>query len=227
MKPPLPWIGIEALRSAACDYLYLLERSYSTSSALKLVGDRYRLGATERSMLCRGVAPRRDAARRKETRANSPRGANLLVDGHNVLFTVVNYLGGRQLFVGNDGFLRDSGELHGSLGASGDLARAARIVLDLLAAEAPESVLFALDGPVSRSGELAAELREGILTRGIPGGAEPVRSPDFALKEREEGMIATSDSGIIDRARVPVLDLARAALDRAFSPDFPDLALVV
>ena len=82
---------------------------------------------------------------------------------------------------------------------------------------------FMLDQPVTGSGDLASDLREGLGNAGIPGSAYTVPSADAELKNAE-GFIATSDSAIIDYAgRRTVYDLARHALQGAFSASFPDL----
>lgn len=210
-------------RAAVADYRYLLERRYANPSALKVVGDRYQLDSVQRSMLYRGIS-RAEAARRRRSRlVERVAGRSLSVDCYNVLYTLANYLFGRQLFLCDDGYLRDSGELHGESEKPESLARALALLFGWLAVELPASVDFYLDSPVSKSGELALELRRRLAEASICGSAATVRSPDHALAALEEGIIATSDSSVIDRAKVGVADLARRVLEASFQTRFISL----
>ncbi len=208
-------------RSAITDYRYLLERGYSHSSALRVVGDRYQLDSEQRSMLYRGISPRETARLRRTRLVASVVGAAVAVDCYNVLYTVTNYLYGRPLFICDDGFLRDSGELHQEKPA--DLDRSVALLFRWTRSEPPAALSLYLDSPVSRSGELALELRRRLEEARIAGTAEAVRSPDHLLKECRTGLIATSDSSVIDRAQVGVADLARKIIESSFEARFISL----
>jgi hypothetical protein len=45
-------------------------------------------------------------------------------------------------------------------------------------------------------------------------------SPDHLLTKANEGFLASSDSSIIDRSVLPVIDLPRAVLEFHFEPEF-------
>ncbi len=205
-------------RDAVADFRYLLERRYSHASALRVVGDRYQLDSVQRSMLYRGISARETARLRSRRRVESAVGQSVAVDCYNVLYTVTNYLFGRPLFICDDGFLRDSGELHENKPEI--LERAVTLLFRFLRSEPPREVALFLDRPISHSGELALELRSLLAQARIAGTAETVRSPDHLLKERREGLIATSDSSVIDRAQVGVVDLARKVIEGSFSARF-------
>ena len=71
---------------AITDYRYLREIGYSPKAALKLVGDRHELSASERNLLFRGVSPVA-AARARAARLVAPQdvaGRPLGVDWYNV-----------------------------------------------------------------------------------------------------------------------------------------------
>ncbi len=225
---------IDALR----EYTIFLERGYSEKSVLKLVGDRRRLNAPQRTMLYRGVVARSTALRRRALRRRITAGADLLVDGHNVLYTIANYLFGRVLYLSTDGYLRDAGEIHGRTPDIGVLTEAAVMLVDTLSKKRPRYVEMLLDQPVAYSGELAATIRKLFETGGIVGTVRTEKSPDYRLKRglrcREDSdsagrrtLVATSDSGIIDYAErrhtVHVTDLARMVLTNRFSPRFVSL----
>lgn len=220
----------EPLREGVRDYRYLLERGYSEVAALKLVGDRRQLDTAQRSMLYRGVATRAAAAARRAKLTTSPQGLDITVDGLNVIYTIANYLYGRPLFIADDGLLRDAGEIHGhdpppSAGpARGDrVEEAAGLFVSHLASRSPRRIVIYLDEQVSRSGELAARLRRGLGAARLQGDAQTLHSPDYALKRVTEGIIASSDSVIVDAASCLVFDLARATLTAAFGAVFIDI----
>ena len=52
------------LRTAAEDFLYLLDRAYPRSGSLQLVGNRYNLDALHREILHRGIFARKEAKER-------------------------------------------------------------------------------------------------------------------------------------------------------------------
>lgn len=222
----------DAFRLAAQDYFFLVERHYSRTSALKLVGDRYQLSSVHRSMLYRGVASSAEASSRIHKLTDEVESLPLHVDGLNVLYTIANYLYGRVLFISTDGWLRDAGEVHGDEGGCspkrGDiLGTAVSLVIEWLAERRPCEVDIYLDEPVSLSGELAAYLRRELLDAKLPGTAMTVQSADFVLKRVVDAVVATSDSTIIDASCCRVCDLARRILSESFAPEFVDLREIV
>jgi len=222
----------EPFRRAVSDYFFLVERSYARGSGLKLVGDRYQLNSEQRSMLYRGINGSKETARRSSKLIDAVTSLPLHVDGLNVLYTVMNYLYGRVLFVSTDGFLRDAAELHGGgdtqLPKRRDFMRnAIALLLSWLSDQAPSEVVVYLDEPVSMSGELAALLRDELTASNINGTAKTVQSADFELKRVTEAVIATSDSTIIDACLCRVCDVARQILAERFAPDFVDLGRIV
>jgi hypothetical protein len=87
--------------SACRDYQYLLDRGYPETGSVKLVGDRYRLAKNDRNILYRGVSSNQTSQIRREKLVHGISGdVVLLIDGHNVLFTIVNYLTGHPVFLG-------------------------------------------------------------------------------------------------------------------------------
>ena len=104
---------IEAKR----DYLYLLETGYPQRGIIKLIGDRYALSGTERTMLYRGLTTKQNIAHRKHKIAHvkDVKGRELVIDGYNVMITIGNYLNGNTVFISSDGFLRDAAEMHGKV----------------------------------------------------------------------------------------------------------------
>jgi hypothetical protein len=213
--------------SAVRDYFSLLDKRYPIKRTLELVGDRYSLSKHQRVLLYRGVTNGAAASARRRKLTSSISGSQLSVDTYNVLLTIVNYLYGRVVFLGNDGFLRDAGEVFGSVLMDDTFYKGVDLFLGYLSASRIDSCTLYIDSPVSFSGKFAAELRQELLDREIPGTAETVHSPDYLLKNETGTIIATSDSVIIDGTAASVFDLARMVLDDTFQPDYIDLSLYI
>lgn len=220
MYRPSP--GLEAiLRSAARDYLWLLDRDYSTSAALKLVGDRFQLPSEERMILFRGVVPSRDAAVRRLLLAASARDRGLLVDGYNQGLAVMHYLEGRPVFLASDGLLRDAGGSHGRIARPELFDRALGLLAERVAAEGPSSVLAFFDAPVPKSASHARFFREKLASLGMKAEARIEADADPPLKRAPAGsLVATSDSAIADalaarpaQEGMGLFDAARAAIE--------------
>ncbi len=206
---------------AAKDYLYLLERGYPQKGIVKLVGNHYLLTAAERVLLFRGIVRRERLITRQKTKTDRMlKKAVLSIDGFNVVRTIGSYLNGNFVFVGMDGFLRDVSELHRKALKGSVLERSLRLIMDYLQPLQPEKITFYFDRPISHSGKMVVLTNSLLRERGLRGEAFAVFSPDHELKQRNDGVICTADSGIIDNAHAPVFDLPAAVLCENFSPQF-------
>jgi len=76
-----------------------------------------------------------------------------------------------------------------------------------------------VNGSISINDAIALQLRR-LDIRGFSLLSEKV---DDLLSSIRAGIIATSDSTIIDRSRVPIFDLAYHTIRKNFHPDFTDL----
>jgi len=215
----------DKFKSAKRDYLYLLERGFPQKGIIKLIGDRYALNRKERSMLYRGITTQDSRISRMEKRAKvrEVKGKSLLVDGYNVMITIGNYLNGNTVFLSNDGYLRDAAEMHGKVFRKVLMEKVLDLLLDDLRYLKVKNSVIYFDQPVSKSGELASRVSMLMKVSGIKGNAKTADSPDYILKQAKDGLIATSDSSIIDSSNVIVFDLARHVIQRKFKPEFLDL----
>ena len=201
------------------DFRYLKNRNYPDKAALKLVSDHHRLSATQRNCLFRAIFSASDSRQRKaKLAAAEDVEAQLLgVDWYNVLITVESYLKGFPVFISDDGLVRDSSGIHGSYKAGKVTERGITEILSVIAALKPAGIEIFLDSPISHSGDMAEQLR-GRLSRfdSMPHRVSVFPSADFPLKSFS-GIVATSDSSIIDRPQVQrVFDLARFVIERSF-----------
>ncbi len=187
------------LRQATSDLCWLLSRGYVNPSALKLVGDRYRLTARQRTAVERSACSDADRARREAHRVEADRLKNrpLWLDGYNVLTTVEAALAGGVILRARDGAYRDMASMHGSYRKVAET----RPALELLGQEIEplgiSECRWYLDRPVSNSGRLK-KLIEGMAAEaGWPWSVELVADPDAILAETEQ-IVATADSVILD-----------------------------
>ncbi len=196
------------LQEAAVDFRYLLNREYPRKASLEIVGNRYGLTFDERHLLHRGIFSDVDSEsrRNKIISLKAIQGKDLAIDGHNVLITVEAGLLGRPLILADDGFVRDISGLSGSFRKTAVTEKALQVIATLLRKWKPHHVLFLFDAPISKSGILAQELRGLLKKEGLPGDALAVKVPEKTLIGFQ-GVIATSDTAIIDRSE-KVIDLA-------------------
>lgn len=205
------------LRQAAEELRFLLARSYPQEASLILVGNRHDLHLRERDVLRRGVvAPEVAAARRaKLITPQQLAGGRLAVDGHNQLITLESAIRGQPLVAADDGLVRDIARAAATYRPGGTTAQALRLLLEALQAATPESTLLLFDAPVSRSGELAARVRQHLAEAGLRGDARTAAYPEAEL-ERHPGPVATADGGLIDRC-ARVVDLSGGIIRERFA----------
>lgn len=200
------------LSAAIEDYRYLLSRGYRPVSALNFVVNRYGLKEEERYTLARGVmaADKAGEIKSRLVPAGKMRNKKVAVDGYNVLITVESLLAGRALAC-DDTVLRDTRGVFGKYKEGPQTAKALERIIGVLAKAKPASAIFIFDSQVSRSGQLAKKVT-GLL--GPLGTAETDRNADRRLlREAEAGILATSDSGLLLKAK-EVVDLPRAVKER-------------
>jgi hypothetical protein len=206
---------------AANDYLLFLDRGYPQKSILKLVGDRYKLSGVERSMLYRGIAKTEEnIQRRDKIFTGSLSGGRLIVDAFNQLITVASYLNGSMVFISTDGFLRDASEIHGKLFRKDLLQKSLGLAFGFLNFSKPASVEFVVDQQLSKHQMIIESIGILNVSSVIKCSVEPTDKADNHLFRAKSGLIATSDSQIINKTDLKVFDLARFTLKHFYHPDF-------
>jgi hypothetical protein len=210
----------ENFRQALQDYIFLLEKKYPEKTVLDMVATRHSLNHFERSILYRGVATKEYAQKRKLKLVTIEQLSNgtLHIDLFNVLFTIAAYLRGHPVYIAMDDLLRDASESHGKGDWEVHLDQALDILLDFLKELPVEKNILYLDNPLEYGLAIAEKLRN-LARHSDPRIhliADP--SPDHLIKEVKTGVLATSDSTIIDKSPLPVVDLALAVLTSKYEP---------
>lgn len=217
----------ENFTRAVKDFAYLVDNQYPRKAILKIISDRYLLNKTQRIILARGIFRRDEVQLRNQKKTESITDVALYIDTYNVLFILSNYLFGRIVFIGNDGFTRDAGEIYGKLHREKVFFEAIRYFFEFIKHSEPAEIHLFIDRPVSFSGELAEELRTLLDENQIKGNARTINNPDAELIRISDGIIATSDSEIMDKTECKICDLPYLILNSRFNPQLPDLRKIL
>ncbi len=193
-------IRVAVVREAARDYKYLLNRGYSRYSSLSLVTSRYKLTLRERMLLYRCIHPEKHARiiRSKLLPTSRIMGRSLVIDGFNNLITVNAILRGEEVYLCDDGVLRDLSMRTGRIRVDRSLREAAKRIIDALVSLKISNVDIVLDSQVSRSGELASYIRRLLAFRGINGTARTSPRGDLAVI-RTGTVVSSSDIVVLLR----------------------------
>jgi hypothetical protein len=197
---------ISALRTAITDLSWLLSHGYAMDSSLKLVGDRHDLTVRQRLAVRRGACSDEQVQCRVRNQIPTHAIADraLGIDGYNLLITVESALSGGAIFIGRDGCYRDLASVHGTYRKVSETGPALDLIFEWVATLRPSRVDWFLDRPVSNSGRLRKFMEDRIRESKKEGELPLIHivlvgSPDVALRTYN-GVVATSDSAILDRA---------------------------
>ena len=217
----------ENFKSGILDYYYLIDRQYPEKGTLKLVGDKYKLNRDQRTILYRGISSNLNAEERKKRITDNINKQYLIIDGYNVLFSLLNYRLGRIVFISNDNIVRDAGSLHGKLRDEEIFFQCLELLFEFFHEHQPSFVHFYIDSPVSHSALHSERINDMIHKNNLSGICEIVKSPDYVIKNFGEGIILTSDTVIIDKTTNPVADVPRKILESKFNAELFDLNKVL
>ena len=204
---------LEKIARAVRNLRYLLDQGYPRDSAVNFVSNHYRLPLSERHLLARCVFSKREVVehRRKAVGTGMVRGKRLGIDGYNVLITLESILTGKQIVRCDDGYIRDLRAIFGKYRTTPATAQALSAFIRTVAKTKPKSVVVFFDKQVSRSGELAADVKRRLKREKLEGDASAVGGVD--LKLRAFDVVASSDRAVIERVKA-VWDLPAELMKR-------------
>jgi hypothetical protein len=193
---------LPALRAAAGDLCWLLDRGYAARSALELVGNRHNLTSRQRNGVARYACSQEDAQHRRQLRVEPAQlqGQELWLDGFNVLTMLESALAGGIVILGRDGCCRDVAGIHRRYRKMSETVSALRMVGETATAWGVTCCRWWLDKPVSNSGRLKKLILETAAAAGWKMEAELSFSPDHVLSHTDQ-VIATSDGIVLDRCQ--------------------------
>ncbi len=193
---------LPALRAAAGDLCWLLDRGYAARSALELVGNRHNLTSRQRNAVARYACSQGDVQQREQRRVEPTdlHGRELWLDGFNVLTMLESALAGGIVILGRDGCCRDIAGIHRRYRKMNETISALRLVGETAASWGVTCCCWWLDKPVSNSGRLKTLILETARNAGWRMAAELTFSPDHVLAHTDQ-VIATSDGIVLDRCQ--------------------------
>ncbi|MGM0377957.1 MAG: DUF434 domain-containing protein [Bacteroidota bacterium] len=194
---------IPVLSAAAKDYCWLLDRDYTAKSALKLVGDHFKLHERQRKALDRCCQPeslvKEIAARGLLSPGELPH-SPVVIDGFNLLIILEAALSGAPLFKGRDGLIRDISGLHGSYRKIHETPYAITLAARFFKTFNTGPVLWIFDKPVSNSGRLAQLVEEMGKEENINWETKLADQTDNTVANAGQTVIS-SDSQILARSK--------------------------
>lgn len=191
-----------ALHNATSDLSWLLTHDYSLTASVKLVGDRYSLRQRQRLAVQRSACSDQASADRgaKLVGVKELAGAELAIDGFNLLMTVEAALSRAVIIQGRDRCYRDMASVHGTFRLVHETLPALNLIGDYLEMAKPASVHWFLDSPVSNSGRLASQIRQSATDRAWYWDVQLVTDPDAILR-KTDSIVVSADSVVLDECR--------------------------
>jgi hypothetical protein len=220
---------LPALRGAAADLCWLLDRGYAARSAVELVGNRHNLTSRQRNAVSRYACAEKDVECRNRLRVEPAQlaGRELWLDGYNVLTVLESALACGIVLLCRDGCCRDIAGIHRRYRKVTETLPVLRLIGETAAQWGVTRCRWWLDKPVSNSGRLKAAILDAAAEAGWKMDVELTFSPDHVLSHTDE-IIATSDGVVLDRcqrwvnlARLLIADRIHQArlLDLSPTPD--------
>jgi len=191
--------AIDGLRAALADFCMLLSKGYAEKSALKLVGDRYSLTRRQRLAVMRSACSdeQLESRRRRRIGVAELAGAELAIDGYNLLITIEAAMSGGIIFRGRDRCLRDLASIHGTYRRVSETIPAVELIGRFVKERSVKRVVWLLDSPVSNSGRLKTLMGRVARERGWSWEIQLMLSPDAELTATEL-IVASSDGIVLD-----------------------------
>lgn len=188
------------LQTAVSELSWLLSHAYAIKAALKLVGDRHGLTERQRLAVSRAACSNEGRTGRRAhcLDVESLDGADIIVDGFNLIITIEAMLSGGVLMLCRDGSIRDLSSVHGSYRSVNETESAILLIGQALEAVHPRSVEWVLDRPISNSGRLARRIRTLAGERHWPWSVELAFNPDSEIISSGK-IVISSDGPLLDR----------------------------
>ena len=130
----------------------------------------------------------------------SLRGAQIIIDGFNLIITIEAALSGGVLIRGRDDCIRDLSGVHSSYRSVNETEDAIILIGEVLDQAGVESVACILDQPISNSGRLAQRIRVLAADRNWDWTVGLAFNPDAQLI-RSNRIVISSDGPVLDQVQ--------------------------
>ncbi len=207
------------LSNALIDYKYLLNRKYPYKPSLELVVQRYNLTEPEKALLYRCIHDEEIASliRKKLVRENSVKNSLLVIDGFNVIITISSALECYQVFLCDDGVLRDIMKSFKKFKFENKHVKVVEMLLKEIKELKPSKVLMFFDKQVSFSGKVATIIANYALEYGLEFFETMLvsRNDTKVIEYAEKGVVSSSDIVILLKAP-RIFDIAHYIIRKYF-----------
>ncbi|MFX1512559.1 MAG: DUF434 domain-containing protein [Promethearchaeota archaeon] len=196
---------------AACDGVYLLDRGYPKESVINFVANHFVLLKEERNLIYRGICASKTAKNTKKKVLTSL-DSNFLskinsvgIDGFNLLITYETILKGEPVIYCYDSLIRDISAIHRKYKQTQWTSEGIESICDVLHRNLSENIInIYLDQVISKSGQIAAHIRDNLKKKKINGEVFCCKSPDHEVLKND--LIISHDSWVVQNAQ-HILDL--------------------
>ena len=189
--------ALETMRTASRHINYLINEGYDLKSASTFVGNHFLLSERQRLAIVRSLATKEQLETRMGKKKEN--GAEVWVDGFNMIITLEVLFCDSILFTCMDGTIRDLAALRGTYRIIPETTDATSMLLDVLLEAGAESVHILLDEPVSNSGRLKALIADIGEKYPFTLDIQIRKDVDRELYGKEN--VITSDSVILDNCK--------------------------
>ncbi|MBR3430207.1 MAG: DUF434 domain-containing protein [Clostridia bacterium] len=189
--------ALETMRIASRHINYLINEGYDLKSASTFVGNHFLLSERQRLAIVRSLASKEQLETRMGKKKEN--GAEVWVDGFNMIITLEVLYCDSILFTCMDGTIRDLAALRGTYRIIPETTEATSMLLDVLLESGTESVHILLDEPVSNSGRLKALIAD--IGEKYPFALDIQIRKDVDRELYGKENVITSDSVILDNCK--------------------------
>ena len=154
--------GLEKIKEAGKDALYLLNRGYRVKTATMFVQQHYMLDEAQRLVIARCLATDEAIKSRKEKEVSKEdlEGKTIYIDGFNAIIPMESLVSNSPIFRCMDGAIRDMANLKGSYHIIDKTEPGIRLLFDMIDELKVAKAIINLDRPVSNSGRLKTLILE-------------------------------------------------------------------
>ena len=206
------------LIEALADYKYFLNRKYPYKAVLNLIVQRYSLTKPEKSLLYRCVHDNETAStvKNKVVSRNSVANSLLIIDGFNVLITISSALECYQVFLCDDGIVRDIMKSYRKFKFENKHIRAIELLINEIADAKPYKTIMFFDKQISFSGKVAKIINNLAKTKNLNLETELVnRNDSKVIEHAKKGVVSSSDIVILLRAP-KIFDISQYIIRKHF-----------
>ena len=187
--------ALETMRTASRHINYLINEGYDLKSASTFVGNHFLLSERQRLAIVRSLATKEQLETRMGKKKEN--GAEVWVDGFNMIITLEVLYCDSNLFTCMDGTIRDLAALRGTYRIIPETTEATGMLLDVLLESGTESVHILLDE--SNSGRLKAHIAD--IGEKYPFALDIQIRKDVDRELYGKENVITSDSVILDNCK--------------------------